>query len=181
MLAGGLNENELSKEKMKEKWIYNTYYPTIGKIGRFFQMSPALVALFYVILFIVRSYITNEPAPILFLGTISVICVSIAVFLYIINIRGVIQDAAPIKVKITDEALYFMKSSGKIIKIKLEDIEVVKLRKTIFDGYIVGIMERKDENTVKYCKFYLSKRLGEAIIKKHSKYVDYGLDENTNH
>ncbi len=166
---------------MKEKWIYNTYYPTMGKLGRFYQMLPALVALFFIILIIIWSYITNEPAPMLLLLTIYAAFGSLSLFLGFINIMGVIQDAAPIKVKITDEALYFMKSSGKIIKIKLEDIEVVKLRKTIFDGYIVGIMERKDENTVKYYNFYLSKRLGEAIIKKHSKYVDYGLDENANH
>ncbi len=101
----------------------------------------------------------------------------LTLFLGMMNIRSMIQNAAPIKVKITDEALYFMKSSGEIIKIKLEDIEVVNLRKTIFDGYIVGIMERKDKNSVKHHAFYLSRKLGEAIIKKHSKYVDYGFDK----
>ncbi|NPA75017.1 MAG: hypothetical protein GXO25_02910 [Euryarchaeota archaeon] len=94
-----------------------------------------------------------------------------------IQIDGEILDKrTPIKIKITDDAIYFMSESGKIKEIRLENIELVMLNKTLFgNGAIVKIIERISGNKVKHHYFYLDEELGKVIRDAHSKYVDYGF------
>ncbi len=122
---------------------------------------------------IIIHWLFGNEYPITFVSVTAAICILTSILMKVKLDSYLLEERTPIKVKITDNSLYFMSVSGKTKEIKMEDIEVVNLRKTLFDGVIVSIIERKGKEEVRYHQFYLSREIGEEIVRKHSKYVDY--------
>ncbi len=163
--------------KGEDKWIYNKNYQINQKISGLMVVSPLLVGLLISLICLVLRLFNRQT--VIFLMVVSVVSfISTMAVSFTIG-KEFEENRNPIKVKITDSSLYFMSASGKTKEIKIEDIEVINLRKTLFDGAFVSIIERVDKDKVRYHHIYLSRELGEEIIRRHSKYVDYNFKKKS--